>query len=138
MESKQKVFVVDDDKLIARSVSELLRVVAAFDAEAFFDAPSALLRANVCLPDILVTDVNMPEMDGITLANEMRKLNPVCKVIIMTGNLRVKTPKDLQTDGLDDFALLLKPFKPSQLLCLIKSEQNRIPSLAFRATASSS
>jgi two-component system C4-dicarboxylate transport response regulator DctD len=118
--AKQIIFVVDDDKLIASSLSELFRI-EEFNSEAFYDARSALQRASDCLPDVLVTDVNMPKVDGITLAKEIRKRNPVCKVIIMTGKLRVKTPEDLQTDGLDGFALLLKPFTSSQLLRLVKS-----------------
>ena len=57
--AKQSIFVVDDDKLIASSLAELLRA-AEFNAESFYDASSALLKANDCPPDVLVTDVNMP------------------------------------------------------------------------------
>ena len=115
----QKVFVVDDDELIARSVSELLRL-EGYSAEGFYDASSALLRASDCPPDILVTDVNMPGMDGIALAKMMRELSPNCKIIVITGNLKVKA--SLHADGLDSFKLLLKPFSPRQILLLVNSQ----------------
>ena len=64
--AKQKVFVVDDEKQIADLLSAVVRE-AEFDVETFYDAHSALLRARDCPPDVLVSDIAMPEMDGISL-----------------------------------------------------------------------
>ena len=119
--AKRKVFVVDDDEQIADVVSFRLRE-AEFEVETFYEARSAQLRAGDCLPDILVSDIDMPEMDGITLAETLRTQNPNCKIILMSGNAGWKTRGHLQADGSDDFLLLRKPFSPSHLLRLIKSE----------------
>jgi two-component system chemotaxis response regulator CheY len=118
---KHTIFVVDDEKIIANPLSNFLRD-ADFAVETFYDARSALLRASDRLPDILVTDVNMPEMDGITLAKALREQNPNSKVILMTGSPELKTRGRLQADRLDGFALLPKPFSPDQLLRLIITE----------------
>ncbi len=122
--SKQKVFVVDDEEQIADLLSLYLRQVP-FDVETFYDARSALLRADNRLPDLLVSDITMAGMDGITLAETLRERNPNCKVILISGNPNWKTGGDLQGGRLRDFTVLLKPFSIKQLLCLTTSEQAR-------------
>jgi DNA-binding NtrC family response regulator len=119
--AKQKVFVVDDERQIARLLSLAIRD-ADFDVEMFYDARSALLRASECVPDILVSDVTMPDMDGITLAETIRERNPNCKVILISGNPNWKTHGTLHSGRLDGFTLLLKPFTIKQILSLIESE----------------
>jgi DNA-binding NtrC family response regulator len=121
--SKEKVFVVDDEEQIAEVLTLGLRA-AEFDVETFNDARSALLRASDCLPDVLVSDISMPEMDGITLAKVLRKQYPNCKVILISGSPEWRIRGDMQGDGLDRFVLLLKPFALSQLLSLIKSDES--------------
>ena len=119
--SPKKVFVVDDEKQIADLLSTFLGG-AQFDVETFYDAHSALLRASDCPPDIIVSDVVMPDMDGITLAKAVRVECPDCKVILISGNPSW-TRGVSRSDGLGDgFTLLSKPFPLKQLLRLIKSE----------------
>jgi DNA-binding NtrC family response regulator len=109
------VFVIDDEGEIADILSSYLRE-AEFDVETFYDPHSCLRRASQCLPDILVSDICMPGMDGITLAKMLLKLCPHCKVILISGNPDWRTAQK----G-DDFQLLLKPFSPAKLISLIKS-----------------
>lgn len=56
----------------------------------------------------------MPEVDGIMLAQELRKRNPNCKVILMSANPEWKG-RHVHGDGEDGIALLTKPFPLSQL-----------------------
>jgi DNA-binding NtrC family response regulator len=95
---------------------------AQFDVETFYDARSALLRASDCLPDVLVSDISMPEMDGIALAKALRERNPNCKVILISGNPKWKTRTNLEGAGSDGFVVLSKPFPLTKLLSLIESE----------------
>ena len=83
---------------------------------------SALLRASECLPDVLVSDITMPGMDGIELAEALQEQNPNCKVILISGDPDWKARETLQGSGLEGFIFLPKPFSPSQLVRLIKSE----------------
>ena len=117
----RKIFVVDDEQQIAILLSEVLRT-ADFDVETFFDARSALLRAMDGQPNILITDVTMPEMDGITLAKTIREQIPNCTIILISGNPEWKINEDLQRNGMSNFALLLKPFSITQLMRLVKVE----------------
>ncbi len=118
---RKKVFVVDDDKQIADALTVVLRE-AKFEVETFYDAHSALLRASDYLPDILVSDIDMPEMNGVALAGALQRQNPDCKVILISGNPDSKAHGNLQVSTIDGFTLLPKPFSTSQLLHLIKSE----------------
>jgi CheY-like chemotaxis protein len=124
-DTDQKVFVVDDEGQIAEVLSIGLRE-AEFDVETFYDARSALLRASACPPGILVSDIVMPGMDGIALAEALREQNPNCKIIFISGNPEWKTREDWRGDGLDGFVLLPKPFAFSQLLSLIKSHEDLV------------
>lgn len=121
--SKKKVFVVDDEVQIAEILTLGLRE-AELDVETFTDARSALLRARDCSPDVLISDISMPEMDGIDLAKAFRKQYPKCKVILISGSPGWKTREDWRGDGLEGFVLLPKPFALSQLLSLIKSDES--------------
>jgi two-component system cell cycle sensor histidine kinase/response regulator CckA len=76
----------------------------------------------VCTPDILVSDIVMPGMDGITLAGALREQSPNCKVILMSGTPGWRPPADVYGSGADGVTILAKPFPLSQLLLLIKSQ----------------
>jgi DNA-binding NtrC family response regulator len=113
-----KVFVVDDEQPIADILSAFLREYH-YDVETFYDAHSVLKRADQCLPDVLVTDITMPGMTGIALAEAVRQRRDDCKVILISGNPEWRCREELQRIG-NKFVLLLKPFRVSQLLHLVK------------------
>jgi two-component system phosphate regulon response regulator OmpR len=115
--AKQKVFVVDDEKQIAGLLSLYLRA-EPFDVETFYDASSASQRASTCVPDVLVSDITMPGMDGITLAEALRERNPNCRVMFISGNPNWRVRGDLQSSKLNGATLLLKPFSIKELLCV--------------------
>lgn len=117
----QKIFVVDDEKQIADLLGSVLQE-QGFDVETFYAARSALLRANDCAPDVLVSDVVMPEMGGVALAEALQKQNPNTKVILISGNPYWKARGMSRGGELDGFTLLLKPFSLHRLLGLIRSE----------------
>ena len=112
---RRKVFVVDDEKQIAEALGIVLRE-AGFDVESFYDGPSALLISSQRPPDILISDIQMPRMDGITLAKALREQSPNCKVILMSGN-----PVWMARAQEDGFVLFPKPFSARELLRFIKS-----------------
>lgn len=114
------VLVVDDEKQIADAVSRALEM-AHFTVETFYDARLALARARDWQPDILVSDITMPDMDGITLAKALRDQYPKCKIIFISGNANWKRQGAFQDAGLAGAVLLFKPFKLTQLLSLIES-----------------
>jgi len=69
--------------------------------------------------DLVVSDVVMPEMDGPTLARELRSRNPTLKIIFVSGYAEDAFQKHLPADG-QQFAFLAKPFTLKQLVNAVK------------------
>ena len=69
-------------------------------------------------PDIVVTDIDMPEMDGLQMATEIRSINPDTKLIVFTGCGEGDFLKNFNGIGVDTY--LLKPFDLDELLTAIE------------------
>ena len=69
---KHRIFVVDDESIIASSL-QLILMSQGFDAHSFADPLAALNAARSKSPDLLITDVMMPQMTGIELAVQIRQ-----------------------------------------------------------------
>ena len=119
--SRGVVFVVDDEKLIAQTLAMIL-TQSGFAATAF-EGPSQALEeaASGPVPDLLISDVVMPEMSGIELALQFRSEYPDCKVLLFSG--QSATADMLATAKLHghDFEVLAKPVHPSDLLAKLRA-----------------
>ncbi|MBX9579291.1 MAG: response regulator, partial [Gemmataceae bacterium] len=73
--AKYRVLVVDDNRDAADSMSDLL-ARAGFAVETCYDGPAAVAAAGKSRPDACLLDINMPGMDGYTLARQLRDLCP--------------------------------------------------------------
>jgi DNA-binding NtrC family response regulator len=112
------VFVVDDESIIALTLSMILNQ-SGFRARGFLSAEEAIQAAESECPDLLITDVLMPGMNGIDLAIRFESLYPDCKVLLlsghgMTGNLL----DDARVQG-HNFQILGKPAHPEDLMTAI-------------------
>ena len=78
---------VDDEHFTREGIIEniLFEDFGAYHIEQAEDGSAALVKAQNYQPDILITDVRMPIMDGIQLAHKIRELYPECKIIFMSG-----------------------------------------------------
>lgn len=124
-----RVFVVDDEQIIASSLAMILRK-SGFDAVFFTDPLKALETARLEAPDLLVSDVVMPELSGIELAVQMQELWPNCNVLLFSG--QAATAGMLETARAEghNFALLLKPVHPTDLLREIDKVRQESQSLS--------
>ena len=80
-----KVLVVDDSKVDRRLVCEFLRKESQWTVEDAANGVEALARMKDSAPDLVLTDLNMPEMDGLELVNALREHHPGVPVILVTG-----------------------------------------------------
>ncbi|MBI4347230.1 MAG: response regulator transcription factor [Elusimicrobia bacterium] len=108
--SKSKVLVIDDDPTILSLVRRYL-TSSGYGVVGCSDGSDALLMARECDPDIVVTDAQMPGLDGHALCRVLRKDTNIRQVpiIIMSGSMI--TDKDIVAGfegGADDY--LIKPF----------------------------
>jgi CheY-like chemotaxis protein len=119
--SRRKILVVDDQRLIADTIVEIFQN-AGFEAVAAYDGWSALEIAGRLRPDLLLSDVLMPQMNGVQLAIAMRRNHPETKILLFTGQAGIS---EILLEGKEkgyEFELLPKPIHPLKLLERIKEQ----------------
>jgi len=110
------VLVVDDEREIADSLVTILNR-SGYAAEAAYDGKTALEMARLVPPELLLTDVTMPGMDGMELAIAVRKAVPDCRVLLLSEQTTSGAPSsDARNAGQNGFNLLAKPVRPDDLL----------------------
>lgn len=109
---KYSVLVVDDDRLVNEFLIETLER-AGYDCHAVYSGEEALTEFNRRTYDIVLTDLKMKAMDGITLISKIRKIDTDAVIIMMTAYGTVETAVKAIKLGAYDF--LLKPVMPETL-----------------------
>ena len=115
--SKGYVWVVDDDSSI-RWVVEKTLSSADIKCETFSDAESVLLALERETPDVLVSDIRMPGIDGIELLHQVHQRSPDLPVIIMTAHSDLDAAVNAYQKGA--FEYLPKPFDIDETLTLVE------------------
>ena len=121
--SRPRVLVVDDEAVIADTLAEILSL-SGFPAVAAYDGNGALGAALLQPPEMLITDVALPGMNGIELAVTIKRVYPDCKILLFSGQA---TTADLLATARRDgyrFTLLTKPVAPLDLLATVATHLN--------------
>jgi len=116
--SRPKVLVVDDERIIADTLAAILGK-SGFAAVAAYQGLGALEIALSIRPDLLLTDVSMPGMNGIELAIAVRQAVPSCRVLLFSGHASTADMLARARESGHDFAVLAKPLHPTELLAQI-------------------
>lgn len=111
-----KVLLVEDDRALREALGDTLEL-GGFDFEAVTCAEEALLAVAREPFGIVVSDVNMPGIDGHQLLALLRARQPQLPVLLMTAHGAVDRAVDAMRQGAADY--LVKPFEPSALLDLV-------------------
>lgn len=122
MQSKPKVLVVDDEERFRNTMCKLL-TVRGLTANAAGSGTEALEKLRNETYDVTILDVRMPEMSGVQVLAEIRKIDPEVEVIVMTGYASVDTAKEIIKLGAYDF--LLKPYEIEELMEKIEGAYDR-------------
>jgi two-component system response regulator FixJ len=117
MTSEAVMHVIDDDEGVRQSLAFLLST-AGF-AVRVYDSALAFLKALPVQPGCVVTDVRMPEVDGLELQQRLNALQIGMPVIVMTGHADVPLAVKAMKAGAVDF--LEKPFDDEALLSAIRA-----------------
>ena len=113
MKKLKKIMVVDDEAGIRALLSDAL-IQEGYSVTLAKDGRDSLKQLRERSFDLLITDINMPHLDGLELIRMMKKKGRKEKVILISG-----TPVDstlLNTESMPVFAQLKKPFRMNQLL----------------------
>ncbi len=111
------ILIVDDSDYMRESVN---LAVSLLDLETIsaVDGKEALETFKKTKPELIITDINMPEMDGLTLITEIRKIDTDIPIIVLTTESEDDMQKKAMNLGAD--AWIVKPFKGKQLLAMVK------------------
>ncbi len=108
-----KVLIVDDEASI-RNVVKMFLEYHGLSVTTASDGEAAIQLVNEESFDVLLTDIMMPKVDGLTLAAEVEKIQPDMLVILMTGFASVNTA--VEAIKRDVFDYILKPFQNMQIV----------------------
>jgi CheY-like chemotaxis protein len=110
-----RIFVVDDEAVIAMTVAAILRR-CGFNVTEFTNPLECLAAAFTGQPDLLISDVMMPELSGIELAVQIQQVCPDCAVLLVSGVVGTAHPMlDGEGNG-HHFDCLAKPLEPVLLI----------------------
>lgn len=111
-----KILIVDDAEFLRVRISKML----SGDGYEVFEAENglkALETYKTLRPDLVLMDVTMPEMDGLTALKEIRKVDPQARVIMLTALGQESVVLDAVKSGARDF--IVKPFERERVTSAI-------------------
>ena len=111
----RRILVAEDEALAAMAIEdELLR--EGYDVVLAPDGQAALEVARAAMPDLLLTDLRMPRLDGIGLIRALRGLAPWLPVVVMTGYAPSGGAEAFRTAGEGPVSLFTKPLDMDAVL----------------------
>jgi len=124
MTDRIKILYVDDEENYLRSFSRAMMEESHLEIETALDGEIALEKLKTFPAHIVITDLCMPHMDGITLLKEIKKHYPHIYVLIITGHGTIESAINTMKMGAFDF--ILKPFDFDVIKVTIKKIIDRI------------
>jgi len=109
---QMKFIVVDDEEIVLSLVRDALED-AGYIIELANGSREALEKIGKEYFDFILTDIRMPDCDGIELVRKAKKINPTLGVIFMTGYANLNTAKDAIKEGAYDY--IMKPFELKEM-----------------------
>ena len=121
MAQAMKVAIIDDEQDMRQSISQWL-ALSGFDTETYPSAEEALRGIKPDYPGVVISDIKMPGMDGMTLLKRLLSMDSALPVIMVTGHGDVPMAVEAMRLGAYDF--LEKPFNPERMTELAKKAGN--------------
>ncbi|WP_320824804.1 sigma-54 dependent transcriptional regulator [Reinekea sp.] len=108
-----QIIMIDDDREIIEALTEMLEL-EGFHVKGFLSPEKALLSLNENSPVVILSDVKMPRMDGLSLLAKLQQIDTDIPVLLMSGHGDIPMAIQAMNEGAYDF--LEKPLQPEKLL----------------------
>lgn len=112
-QERPRILVVDDEQAVRDLLAKTL-TLADYDVDAVGDGPSAVERMRTVRYDLLITDLKMPGMDGLSVIREARRLTTDLPIIVITGYSTEASAIEAINLGVSGY--LTKPFRLPRIL----------------------
>ena len=124
-QNKCKLLLIDDDPSMVRLLTKVIErgMSDEVDIESLTDPSAAREKIESEHIDILITDLEMPEVNGLELLGQAKKKNPCTQVLFLTGHSTHQALLEAMDLGASDY--LLKPVDHAELLALLKQAHGR-------------
>jgi len=119
MTTGKSILIVDDDWGIRTFLSKFL-TRQGYEVHLAEDGMEGLRLAKSLHPDLLILDVRLPGMDGLTVARMLRAYKPIQKTPIMMLTVMDQEEAIKKAEGLGILAYVIKPFRASRLIEVVK------------------
>lgn len=117
-----KVMIVEDDLALSDVIAFTIRR-AGFDVVAVYDGLSALVAWEREEADLVLLDLNLPKLDGLSVCRQLRSITDA-PIVILTVRADDETVVTALESGADDY--VVKPFSPSQLVARLRAVLRRV------------
>jgi DNA-binding response OmpR family regulator len=118
---KIKILIIDDDDLMRLTIKSTLKKFGCAVIEAENGNRGVTLFKNE-RPNLVITDMLMPDKEGLETISEIRAIDPKAKIIAMSGGGSSKNMKFLQlAEKMGASRIMSKPIKPDELLSAVKN-----------------
>jgi signal transduction histidine kinase len=129
------ILLVDDDAAVRTAIGTLLRS-RGFTTSTAADGEAALSAVRHALPDLVLTDVQMPRMNGAELCQRLREIDRELPIIVVTGHCSMQSVVGVLRAGAENY--LFKPFESDALFwcverALARRAENRERAALYRA-----
>jgi len=113
-----KILIIEDDASFCKMLQKFL-MKHKYDVDASYSATDAKLKLQKSAYDLVITDLRLPNYDGIKLLADIKNVKPETPVIVMTGYAEVSTAVMAIKKGAYDY--ISKPFTPEEIVLLINN-----------------
>jgi DNA-binding response OmpR family regulator len=114
-----RVLIVEDERRLAENVARSLRESAGYAVDTAFDGEEGLFMAGSCPYDLIVLDLMLPKMDGLTVLHRIRLSGSGVPVLVLTARDEKESVVALLNAGADDY--VAKPFDLGELMARVKA-----------------
>ena len=117
------VLIVDDDSSICEALSDVLELKGGYATDTAETAQAALGKAREKSFNVALLDLTLPDMQGVELLRQLKRLHPKMELIVLSGQTSVEKAEEAVREGA--FACLVKPSSPSEVMTAIEGALER-------------
>lgn len=118
-----QVLVLDDEPIVCKRLKPTLEKLG-YEVETFTDSQTAMERIRDKEFDVVITDLKMEGLDGMSFLEGVKRRSPRTEVIMITGFATMDTARESFDKGVFDF--VAKPFKPAEIQAVVKRAEAKL------------